>query len=639
MDSENLQVIQSNPVKYINDVLSENPQLNTLEGALYSGRFISVFPGVMSARMYLKLQNDQQQKVLQQRVEPLSALVWALGGEYEKTQIREAWKTLLKNHPHDSICGVSIDDVHTDMENRTRVVNQLTQSLTEQKLKQLCSLIDTSKCADDEVKVVFNTSMQNRSANVDFESGNYFVKDIPAMGYKIVEKQDDTFDKIRVDGLKFTNNKITVDFNDNGSFNLRLHENNQLFENLGLIEDRADTGDEYNYSYPDKDLIITSKDCKAEISIVEQSFTKVVVRAQFEMELPESDAEKHTTRSNTLRKLPIVNYYTIEADSPVVTCQTLLRNTVKDHLMRVLFKSGIKTEYAYAGSPFDVVKRPIHIDDYDESTIPEDVKKVIIGAREAKPNTIFLTREFVDLNDGKSGLAVLSKGLPEYQVIDRDTIALTLFRSVGWIAKEINSRIGDAGPEIFTPDAQCLREMQFEYAVYPHLYDTTTAKVCQTADQFNQELIVCTTDKHMGALPESNCYFSLSDKLDSVKVTAIKQSEDGKSIIIRGYNSAESVTEVRLNCSLALNQAHLTNLLEEETGQLTITNQQVVFKVDSKKIFTVRLDISKEQHNLNDTCELIYEQSRKKESFEGYEYASYVTDEEIKSEMTRGRKT
>lgn len=638
MDSENLQVIQSNPVKYINDVLSENPQLNTLEGALYSGRFISVFPGVMSARMYLKLQNDQQQKALQQRVEPLSALVWALGGEYEKTQIREAWKTLLKNHPHDSICGVSIDDVHTDMENRSRVVNQLTQSLTEQKLKQLCSLIDTSKCADDEVKVVFNTSMQNRSANVEFESGNYYVKDIPAMGYKIVEKQDDSIDKIWVDGLKFTNNKITVEINDNGSFNLLLLENNQLFENLGLIEDRADTGDEYNYSYPDKDVIITSKDCKAEISIVEQSFTKVVVRAQFEMELPESDAEKHTTRSNTLRKLPIVNYYTIEADSPVVTCQTLLRNTVKDHLMRVLFKSGIKTEYAYAGSPFDVVKRPIHIDDYDESTIPEDVKKVIIGAREAKPNTIFLTREFVDLNDGKSGLAVLSKGLPEYQVIDRDTVALTLFRSVGWIAKEINSRIGDAGPEIFTPDAQCLREMQFEYAVYPHLYDTTTAKVCHIADQFNQELIVCTTNKHKGTLPESNSYFSLSDKLDSVKVTATKQSEDGNSIIIRGYNSAESATEVRLNCSLALNQAHLTNLLEEETEQLTITNKQVVFKVDSKKIFTVRLDIVKEQHNLNDTCELIYEQSRKKESFEGYEYASYVTDEEIKSEMDRAEK-
>ena len=30
-----------------------NPDLPTLKGALYNGRFISVFPGVMSARMYL----------------------------------------------------------------------------------------------------------------------------------------------------------------------------------------------------------------------------------------------------------------------------------------------------------------------------------------------------------------------------------------------------------------------------------------------------------------------------------------------------------------------------------------------------------------------------------------------------------
>ena len=638
MDSEDLEVIQSNPVKYIHDVMSENPQLNTLEGALYSGRFISVFPGVMSARMYLKLQNDQQQKALQQRVEPLSALVWALGGEYEKTQIREAWKTLLKNHPHDSICGVSIDDVHTDMENRTRVVNQLTQSLTEQKLKELCGLIDTSKCADNEVKVVFNTSMQNRSANVEFESGNYFVKDIPAMGYKIVEKQDDSMDQVRVDGLKLSNNKITVQFNGNGSFNLLLHENNQLFENLGIIEDRADTGDEYNYSYPDKDLIITSMDCKAEMSVVEQSKTKAVVRVKLELELPESDAEEHTMRSATLRKLPIVNYYTIEADSAIVKCQTLLRNTVKDHLMRVLFKTGIETKYAFAGSPFDVVERPIHIDDYDESAIPEDVKKVIIGAREARPNTIFLNREFVDLNDGISGLAVLSKGLPEYQVIDKDTVALTLFRSVGWIAKEINSRIGDAGPEIFTPDAQCLREMEFEYAVYPHLNDTTTGKVCQTASLFNQELIAVTTDKHEGILPASNSYFSLSYSLDSVKVTATKRSEDNKSLIIRGYNSAEADTEVRLNCFFALKQAHLTNLLEEETEQLNITNQQAKFMVGPKKIFTVKLDICKEQNTVNDTCGLTYEQSRKKESFDGYEYATYVTEEDINNELDRAGK-
>ncbi|NOU60368.1 alpha-mannosidase [Marinifilum caeruleilacunae] len=635
MDTDEFKIIQSNPVKYIRDVMSEKPDLKTLHGALYSGRFISVFPGVMSARMYLKLQNDQQQKALEKRVEPLAALSWALGGEYEKTQIREAWKTLLKNHPHDSICGVSIDDVHTDMENRTRVVNQLTQSLTEQKLRELCSLIHTADAKDEEVKVVFNPSFQSRSENVSFENGEFYVKDIPAMGYKIVEKSDLAESIVEVEGLKISNNKIVVDFNKNGSFNLFYKKSGKQFFKQGMFEDRADTGDEYNYSYPDKDIIITSEACKAKMEIVEQLATKVVVRTELVMNLPESDAENHSVRSTLTRDLPIVTYYTIEADSEVVKCKTFLRNTVKDHLMRVLFKSGIETEFANAGSPFDVVKRPILIEDYDESTIPEDVKKVIIGAREAKPNTIFLNREFVDLNDEKDGLAIFSKGLPEYQVIDGDTIALTLFRSVGWIAKEINSRIGDAGPEIFTPDAQCLREMEFEYAVYPHQGTTEEAQVCKLSDLYNTDLVCFTTDKHVGELANEASYFTAKDSLGALKITALKRSEDGKSLVIRGYNSAEKTTDVRVSSAFKVEKAALTNLLEEEMEAVKLVNDGAEFKLDGKKIFTLKLNLVRENYKPSDECELVYEYDRKKEDFEAYEYASYVSLGEIESELER----
>ncbi len=635
MDTDEFEIIQSNPVKYIRDVMEEKPDLKTLEGALYSGRFISVFPGVMSARMYLKLQNDEQQKALEKRVEPLSTLVWALGGEYEQTQIKEAWKTLLKNHPHDSICGVSIDDVHTDMENRTRVVHMLTQSLTEQKLKELCSLIDTSDSVSDDVKIVFNTTMLKRSENVDFEEASYYVKDIPAMGFKLIEKSDVVEDKIIVEGLNISNKQIKVSFNANGSFSVLYKDSGKLYENLGIIEDRADTGDEYNYSYPDVDKIITSENVTVKIELIEQTDSKVVIRTEFELDLPESDAENHTCRSENLRKLPLINYYTIETDSAIVKCKTHLRNTVKDHLMRVIFPTGVETDVAYAGSPFDVVKRPIFIEDYDESSIPEDVKKVIIGAREAKPNTIFLNREFVDLNDGMDGLAVFSKGLPEYQVINDDQIALTLFRSVGWIAKEINSRIGDAGPEIFTPDAQCLREMQFEYAVYPHQGNIEKAEVSQKSNLYNSDLISCVTDKHKGVIAANKSYFSASDTLNAMKVTALKRSEDGKSIVVRGYNSSEEATKVTISSSFDMKKACLTNLLEEVQEELKLDKSELSFQLESKKIFSLRLDIDREDLDMSKDCELIVDQNRNRESFEEYEYAPYVTEEDIQSEIER----
>ena len=103
---------------------------------------------------------------------------------------------------------------------------------------------------------------------------------------------------------------------------------------------------------------------------------------------------------------------------------------------------------------------------YDDSTVPENVRQVIIGAREPEPVTIFPQRAFVELNDGTRGLALLNQGLPEYEILpDQNTIALTLFRGVGWIARpDLLTRIGDAGPLIAVPGAQCLRKMAFDYA-------------------------------------------------------------------------------------------------------------------------------------------------------------------------------
>ncbi len=584
MDTDDLTVFQSSPERFMEAVMEEKPSLKTLKGSLYSGRFIAVFPGVMSARMYLKLQNDDQQKALEKRTEPLSTLVWALGGEYDGQLITEAWKTLLKNHPHDSICGVSIDDVHTDMEERTRYVNQLSSSQILQKLKELTGLINTSDMKDEEVNVVFNTAFYKRGEVVTFEDETFFVN-LPPMGYKVIEKSSKPDSDLVLDGYRVENSLIILSINPNGSFNIEYKNSGRVFENLGVIEDRADTGDEYNYSYPDFDSTITTSCTKAEISISKKSSIRVVFRIKIEMELPESDADNHTERSKVLRKLPIVTYLTLDADSPVVKCRTVVRNTVKDHIMRVLFPSDIKTDYSYAGSPFDITERPIHIEDYDESSIPEDVRKVIVGAREAKPNTIFLNREFVDLNDGAEGLAVLSKGLPEYQVVEKENIiALTLFRSVGWVAKDINSRIGDAGPMISTPGAQCLREMSFEYAVYPHEGDVYSGNVCRESDIFNSPVISLITDRHEGVLDKEESFFNFSSTLNSFKVTSCKRSEDSRSVIIRGFNSSETRIDVNLESFFRIERACFTNLLEREKEELTVEGNNISFEVKAKKL-------------------------------------------------------
>ncbi len=97
----------------------DRPSLETVTGELRSGTdYANLLPGVLSARVYLKQQNQQVQTLLESYAEPLSVFASQLGARYPAGELRYAWKTLLQNHPHDSICGCSIDAVHE--ENMTR---------------------------------------------------------------------------------------------------------------------------------------------------------------------------------------------------------------------------------------------------------------------------------------------------------------------------------------------------------------------------------------------------------------------------------------------------------------------------------------------------------------------------------------
>ena len=513
LDSENIKVTQSNPERYLQSVIKESPDLITLKGPLYSGRFIAVFPGVMSARMYLKLQNDKSQKAIEKYAEPLSLINYMYGGEYDKQNLDRAWELLLKNHPHDSICGVSIDDVHSDMEERSRDFHYLIDEQIRNKVISLAKMIDTSKL-DELNKFVYNPSLYSRSEVVSMDGENYYLNDIKPFGYTRVTKQS-VVGEVKREGNVISNNKVKVTLNNDGTFDVFHNETGAEYMGLGKIHDLGDAGDEYNYSYPDVDKYYYSTDNDCNIDYLTDTPEKVVIEISCDMEVPIGVTGGGKARSAKLRIMPIRTKLTIEANSGAVKVKTDIKNTVKDHLVRVLFPTNVETDSAWAGSQFDVVKRPIHIDDYDESMIPENARRVIVGAREAHPNTIFLGRELVDLNDGERGLAVLSKGLPEYTVYEDDnTIALTLFRSVGWIAKEINTRIGDAGPEIFTPQAQCLREMTFEYAVYPHKHGYEKGNVLREADKFNSKVMTFVTDKHDGGLAADKSFFQLEGDAD-----------------------------------------------------------------------------------------------------------------------------
>lgn len=76
--------------------------------------------GVLSTDPVLKAANRQAELALVRVVEPLAVLRRAAGLPDEAHQLRMAWRTLLRCHPHDSICGCNVDRVVDEVRARAR---------------------------------------------------------------------------------------------------------------------------------------------------------------------------------------------------------------------------------------------------------------------------------------------------------------------------------------------------------------------------------------------------------------------------------------------------------------------------------------------------------------------------------------
>ncbi|MBI4541886.1 MAG: hypothetical protein HY705_02520, partial [Gemmatimonadetes bacterium] len=93
--------------------------LPTVIGELRGGvRHAWALQGTHGSRLYLKQENAACQRLLERYAEPLGALARARAGADLRAELQVAWRTLLENHPHDSICGTSADVVHREMVTR-----------------------------------------------------------------------------------------------------------------------------------------------------------------------------------------------------------------------------------------------------------------------------------------------------------------------------------------------------------------------------------------------------------------------------------------------------------------------------------------------------------------------------------------
>jgi hypothetical protein len=112
--------------RFINTLRRAGLALSDWQGEIRGGKNHPILSGVWSSRIYLKQQNEECETWLSHLAEPLGIMLWQRTGQENYAGfLQHAWLVLLQNHPHDSICGCSIDQVHRDMLPRFEEARQI----------------------------------------------------------------------------------------------------------------------------------------------------------------------------------------------------------------------------------------------------------------------------------------------------------------------------------------------------------------------------------------------------------------------------------------------------------------------------------------------------------------------------------
>ena len=170
------QVVHSTLPGYIQSISAQIPNLekplSTIRGELRACDRSNLLPGVLSTRMWIKQRNHHSQTLLEKWAEPFSVFAENMIPEEAKLVspeavasnriqnaapiIRQAWRLLMENHPHDSICGCSIDQVHDEMKPRFDQADQIAEEITLQALQALSRAVDTQSGDVFSAVVLFN---------------------------------------------------------------------------------------------------------------------------------------------------------------------------------------------------------------------------------------------------------------------------------------------------------------------------------------------------------------------------------------------------------------------------------------------------------------------------------------------------
>ena len=573
---------------------AKRDQLDTIKGEFNDGKYMRVHRTISSTRMDIKLIHAEVENKIVNILEPLASIAFKLGFDYHHGLIEKMWKESMKNHAHDSIGCCCSDKVHAEILNRyiladdmaTNLINfykrKIVDHMPEKEGCDKLALFNLSPYAREEV---VNTMITIRAQEFKIfdDAGNdveYFIEDqqeidpgkidrqivhygnydpfmefniqlkvnVPAMGFTTLHVQANEKGAVQVapkneqNVLENSFYKITV--NNDGTLAVFDKETEQTFEQVLRLEDGSDDGDEYDYSPSRQEWLLYSNDFDVETNVEHQALQSVA-HIKFRMNVP-TNLESREQRSNQDGYLDVVCQVVLKQDTRRIEVRMELDNQADDHRVRVLIPTPFVTETVVADNQFGLITRTT-----------DDPAMQVWEAEKWKeaPVPVYQLMNFAALENGQAGMAVMTNGLREFEIIaneteQRDTFALTLFRGIGVLGKEnLLLRPGrPSGIKIPAPDSQVRGKIVCEFTLFGFAGDHITANVMAEARD-NVTPIQCYNKIPFNAMKlnigEQNIpltYSLCSADKNGLVLSVLKKAEDEDALIIRVYNPSETET-------------------------------------------------------------------------------------------------
>ncbi|BBI32759.1 alpha-mannosidase [Cohnella abietis] len=627
--------VHSNFPEYLSKLQTNIESYQTVAGELI-GEFtdgMNTLVNTASSRMYLKQWNARVQQELERWVEPFTALAHLMGEPYPAAFVKHAWKLLLQNHPHDSICGCSLDEVHDEMVTRFQKAYQIALGLSSKALKSIASKVNTASLisqADESVEgqevfpvVVFNPLGWDREdwveAIIDTENEllhlqyklfdsdgceiycevedaewvhgftlpddqfripwrkrryklRFQAKQVPAVGYTtFLWKSSNGHDS--EPELKGAENTF-CDIDGAGG---RME--NEFF-NIEVKQDgRLNVTDKQSGNiYYDLFVLEDSGDIGNEYNYkaAENASPYLSQGRKVKMEI---------LSSGPLAKLKVIYQLELPAErdgnmrsskliSQEIEVILTLGTGMKRIDVEVHLDNQLKDHRLRVLFPTDLITDSVHAD------APFDVVKRSISRWSGwdNPSSCERMQSFFSLSDGEQGLTIVSSGLPEYEVLrdSRNTMALTLLRCVG--------ELGDWN-YFPTPGAQCQGDFTARFAIIPHSgnYLEATREVYA----YNAPLLAAATGIHAGV--NGTSYSAVKISSTAVLMTSLSKATTYEGMQLRVVNLSEREEIVQVSGELIRNAKIIneTQLNEKVVGGIVKEGEVTTLVIPPKKMVTL----------------------------------------------------